>query len=136
MLSPATSVKLAKLYTSGALVIGAIEVIDGCMHALNIWADWRLTFSLFETCWFAVSLLILFVFIQTKLPRQLPIAFILYMLASFIYATVLLTGADAADEQTVLPEWYGWAAALFGFVYALLAYNTYTRYLLRSKVDE
>lgn len=131
MLSQKSFLQLAKLYTSGAFVIGLLEVVDGCMHALGMWADWRLLLSVCETCWFPVSLFLIFVFKRLHLPPWLPVAFAGYLLVSFILAGVLMSDDTGTDDSMILPFWFGWIAALFGLFYSAYAYKVYVRFLIR-----
>jgi len=121
-------IRIAKWYTSGAIVIGAFEVIDGVMHALNLWADWRLGLSVIEVCWFPVSLFLALAFKRLTLPIRLPLAFVTYMAVSFMVASGVVSSDQAG--AALMPAWYGWVAMLFGGGYAVFASSVYRRYLI------
>ncbi len=120
-----------KYYLSGAMVIGAMQVIDALAAINNFQGSIAVAFSLAELCWFFISLFILFVFYQKKYKLLVPGLYCFFYISSYLYASYLLA-LEPSNVGLVLPVWYLYAAGFFGVIYCSSAWYGY-RQLLMNK---
>jgi len=112
-----------KIYLSGAIVIGCLQVIDGLLAWQAVQTNMAIAFSLLELVWFFVSILYFTVFWQRQLSNQVPGCYLIYYLGSWLYGNYLL----ASTASLILPTGYIIIAIIFGIFYSTLGYRHYQK---------
>jgi len=115
-----------KIYHSGAIVIGCLQVIDGILAWQAVQINIATAFSLLELIWFFVSILYFTAFWQRQLSTQVPSCYLIYYFSSWLYGSYLLVNTPDTMSLT-LPTGYIIIAIMFGIFYSILGYRHYQK---------
>ncbi len=116
-----------KIYLSGAMAIGGLQMIDGMLAWYAVQTNIATAFSLLELLWFLVSILYFTAFWQRQQPNQVPSCYLIYYLGSWLYGSYLLANTRDTEPLT-LPSGYILIAIVFGIFYSTLGYRHYQKY--------
>jgi len=120
-----------KHYITMAIVLGALQVIDGVLHLTSTAQDIRISFSLLEAIWVAVSMAAIILFKKHSISILIPTAYIAYNLAALTYAGYLMTTLPLS-ESFVMPKAFAFIAIAFGLFYCTSSSRFYHKTFIQS----
>ena len=110
----------AKLYALGAIAIGILQTIDGILLVLNKGSagSFNLMVALAEFLWVPFGLTMIFVFRRMNLSLLSPVSYVLYNVAGWIVATLIVKPTDTVINQ--VPLWASYVGIIFGIYYLII----------------